>query len=684
MKFFLLVLTTLFSHFVYSEIASDSLKHIEKHDSVKTVLANTRIRVGRNVEPNAKHKPFSVAVDWQKNEEETPKSISVSFSGYVRFLADYRSMKERYSYTEPRTLGLNGWGQPISATSTANQSFTNPLMYLEANIKPTSKSSISVGYSFNHNFSGITDSITRQLNIWRILMATAQIETGFGKFKIGTAGASGFPTVLSPLTSGYNSFHYNSFYRLPWDWFKSNNDKLDYFYNNQSVALDPRYALTSNAGIQGFVLECSKLPLGFGANIIIGKNIQTGGYLQSNDPPAQTVHQTMSVVASRQMFGARIYKTIRKHVVGINGLTNSGYINNYSATSKSSQYFLTANATLDYRKMFLDFEGGVTEFNTPAPFGVWGKPATFGRSYHSGVNQILSFKIGFKKGSVKYPSFFQLYSIGKDVVNLNSPIINTTGTNVTGYMPTYPYEVNIYKSGMLESDQVANNRNGFLFDITKELTSNFKINLAGNYSREISNVWNVITMQHMVNKYQRSQFGFFQTQLGPYGRITNQYIRSYETFKITDTIGNRNKNFYVLDFTVKRRTKFLGKPLVLGSYTSFNSVSDFASPVSIFTNAAYLRQTYEEINLNYLISSSFNITSQVGYEKVVGNKKLEMTSDNKTVNQNGYSVGAGFDWVYSKNAGLYFRQVWFSHNDVNFTKDKFSGWNTLAEIKVFF
>jgi len=149
-------------------------------------------------------------------------------------------------------------------------------------------------------------------------------------------------------------------------------------------------------------------------------------------------------------------------------------------------------------------------------------------------------------------------------------------------------------------------------------------------------------MQHQVNKYQRSQFGFFQTRQGPYGRIMNQYIRAYETFRITDTDSSYKKNFYVWDFTVKHKTKLFGKMLVIGSYTSFNSVSDKLWPIPVFTSEAFLRQTYEEINFNYLISPSFNLTSQVGFEKVVGNKRLEMTTDNKTVNQNGYCVGGGF------------------------------------------
>lgn len=682
MKFFTLIILSLTVQALYSEIPKDSLKQV--NDSSSSDIPQKRIRLIKRDHSGEIRKPFTVAVNVSNKEDETPKNISVSFSGYLRFVADYRVMGDRYSDLEPRTLGLNGWAQPASAATTTNQTFTNPLLYLEANVKPTSKSSVSVGYSFNHDFTGNNDSITKPINVWRMLMASAQIETKVGKFKLGTAGASGFPTVLSPLTSGYNNFRFNSFFRLPWDWFRSNSEKLDYFYNNQSVALDPRYSQASNAGIQGFVLECSKLPLGLGANFVVGKNTQTGGFLQSNDPPVQNIPLTQSSVAYNQIMGMRLYKNIGKHILGINGLLNSGYINNYTTENKSSQYFITTNGTFHTRKMFVDFEAGITEFNNPAPFGQWGRPSTFGESYASGINQILSFKVGFKKGSVKYPSFFQVYSVGKDVVNLNSPIINTTGTNVTGYMPSYPYEVSVFKSSMLEVDQVANNRNGFLFDVSREIKSKFKINLAGSYTREISNEWNVITMQHLVNRYQRSQFGFYKTNAGPYGRIMNQFIRSYETFKITDADSNYKKNFYVWDFTAKYKTKLFGKTLVLGSYTSFNSVSDQLWPIPVFTSEAFIRQTYEELNLNYMISSNVNITSQIGLEKVLGNKRMEMTSDNKTIDQNGYCIGAGFDWAYSKNAGLYLRHVWFSHEDRNFTKDKFNGWNTIAEIKVFF
>lgn len=676
MKFLKAILFSIVSLWSVSLIASDSLKYAGS--------SNPKIRLLKKSETDNGSR--GIAFDLSKNADEAPKRVIISFSGNFRILADYRVMKNYYPITSvsqaaPRTLNLNGWGQ--SNNTVQNQNVSNPLLYLETNIKPTAKSSISLGYTFNHDFNGSNDTLSRSVNVWRLLMASAQIETKTGKFKLSTAGASGFPTVLSPLTSGFNTFHFNPFFRLPWDWFKSNNDKLDYFYNFQSVALDPRYTSTS-AGVQGIILECSELPGKFGVNMIFGKNNQTGGFLETNDPPAQGIPQTPSVRAIRQTIGGRLYKYFGKHVIGVNAISNSGYINNYSTEKRTTQYFLTTNGTFNFNKMFLDFEGGISEFQTPAPFGQWGRPATFGQSYSSGVNQILSFKIGFKKGSVRYPSFFQVYSIGKDVVNQNSPIINTTGMNVTGFIPTYPYEVNVFRSCMLEADQVANNRNGFLFDITREFRGKTKLNLAANYSQEISNEWNVITMQHQVSKYQRSQFSFFQTRQGPYGRILNQFIRSYETFRITDTDSSYKKNFYVWDFTIKRKAKLFGKPLMLGSYTSFNSVSDKLWPVPVFTDEAFLRQIYEEVNFNYLITAPFNLTAQFGYEKVLGNKRLETTTDGKIVNQNGYCYGIGFDWVFSKNVGFYIRQVWFSHKDVNFTNDKFNGWNTLAEIKAFF
>ncbi|MFN8439102.1 MAG: hypothetical protein U0V72_15945 [Cytophagales bacterium] len=617
-----------------------------------------------------------------KKEEEAPKNVVVSFSGQFRLSTDYRVMSEIYSGLPQKALVLNGWVQPSNVLR--NQNYANPLLYLETNIKPNAKTNISVGYSFNHDFSGANDSLSRSANIFRLLMASASIDTKYGKFKIGSAGASGFPNVLSPLTSGQNTYHFNPFFKLPWDWFKSNSEKVDYFYNNQSVALDPKYSSTS-AGVQGAVLECTNLPKGFGANFILGKINQTGGYLEINDYPANNLLRTLSKEAYTQTLGGRISKKIKKHEFGINGLLNTGYINNYTENLKSKQYFVTTNGILTFKKMFVNYEIGISEFSTPAPFGRWGRPETFGQGYNSGVNQMLSLKIGFVKDLVKFPSFFQLYSIGKDVVNQNSSIINTTGTNNTAIMPSYLYEVNVYRSGMLEVDQVANNRNGFLFDITREINKNLKLNFAGNYSRELSDEWDVITMQHQVSKYQRSQFGYYQNNYGPYARTLNQFIRSYETFTVTDSsVHGKKKNFYVWDFTAKRKLKVLGKLMVLGSYTSFNSVSNEMWPVPVFTNKAFVRQLYEEVNMNYLIHPKFNLTAQLGYERVEGNKQIDTTSSGKTVSQRGYCMGAGFDWMFSKNAGFYIRQVWFAHKDINFEKDKFKGFNTLAEIKVFF
>jgi hypothetical protein len=38
----------------------------------------------------------------------------------------------------------------------------------------------------------------------------------------------------------------------------------------------------------------------------------------------------------------------------------------------------------------------------------------------------------------------------------------------------------------------------------------------------------------------------------------------------------------------------------------------------------------------------------------------------------------------SKGAGLYLRQRWMNYKDANFSKDAYQGFETTAEIKIFF
>jgi opacity protein-like surface antigen len=87
----------------------------------------------------------------------------------------------------------------------------------------------------------------------------------------------------------------------------------------------------------------------------------------------------------------------------------------------------------------------------------------------------------------------------------------------------------------------------------------------------------------------------------------------------------------------------------------------------------------------YNLSREVTLIGHLGFHKAAGNERTELSPENgKPINQISWAYGVGIDWNFYQNMGLYLRQLWMGHKDKNFILDKFRGWETTFEIKVFF
>jgi hypothetical protein len=64
--------------------------------------------------------------------------------------------------------------------------------------------------------------------------------------------------------------------------------------------------------------------------------------------------------------------------------------------------------------------------------------------------------------------------------------------------------------------------------------------------------------------------------------------------------------------------------------------------------------------------------------------KAKYDPNGKPMDQVGYGVGVGVDYNITDKCGLYIRERWFSHEDRSFIMDKFTGYETSIEFKIFF
>ncbi len=256
-----------------------------------------------------------------------------------------------------------------------------------------------------------------------------------------------------------------------------------------------------------------------------------------------------------------------------------------------------------------------------------------------------------------------------------------------------------------EVDQIANNRMGLILK-TKKSFGRFKVDLALSMSQEIENLSDTITVGHRVNAWSRSRFKPWFQAGGPYNRIKSFWLRTFETLSITDGSnpdqdGDYKKGFNGIDLFLEYKTNFIGRPIVILNYSNYGSIHEGFSPIPKFNDDAFVRQFYNDLNIAYSIGKNYMIVGHVGYERVMGNGRIDVADDageaiedasgtptydpnGNPINQTGWGFGLGLSYDFSKAAGLHIRHRYMIHTDENFTKDEFRGHETIVELKIFF
>ncbi|MBX9852537.1 MAG: hypothetical protein K2X86_12380, partial [Cytophagaceae bacterium] len=301
----------------------------------------------------------------------------------------------------------------------------------------------------------------------------------------------------------------------------------------------------------------------------------------------------------------------------------------------------------------------------------------------------------FAKELTVIPFSLQVYSVSKSMVNTNSMVLNSANPHALADVKNVNeiYDITTFQGAITDIGQMTNNRQGV--NLKHENTyGKLKVMAAIGLSKEIENLYDTISFWHKANSLNRSKFGYFLARQGPYGRITNMFRRSWEKIAITDAVSDYEKGFSSLDLSLKYKFSLFGKGLIVANYNNYNSAQEGFS-IPQFSDKAFLRTFYEEFMMFYSLLPKWTVIGFASYEKNLGNMRTQLadpstgnvTTDatvGKPINQTGYGYGVGVDFDITPKAGLYLRQRWFSHQDKNFIKDKFKGYETTLEFKVFF
>ena len=483
--------------------------------------------------------------------------------------------------------------------------------------------------------------------------------TDYGNFEIQAGGINWY--ALSPFTfhtnQGYN--RYSLFERNPWDpQTKRMSDRYETFYSQGSLNQDLRWG---RQAFQGFIFEGNDLPKGFSGTIMFGKTQLNGGM---NPLPNQS-------------YGGKLKKLMGNGFVAFNSFNNQTYTDS-----------LLTNG-IGFNVHTITFDQVIAKFRISGEIGAG---RYFSPSIQKGFGEAISVKLNTPKEYTFIPLQFHLFQISPRVINNSSVFWNSAireGNNSTT-SSSDQLVLAPFSSALTPVGQLTNNRKGF--EINSEFgIQRLKFNIGYSNSQEIENISSEITYGHPTNVLALSRFWRwgFPANVGPYGNLTKVYRSVFETVKLTD-IDKQNlplnkKYFNAIEVNLKYKTQILRKDLYLNYLGSYSSIQNEFSAITEFTEKAYLRAYYHQLEAYYSIGKKLIWTNYLGWERIIANYSTEVNPvTRRPKNQEGFSVATGFDIEMSKGAGLYFRQRFMNYRDSSFPLDTYKGWETTVEVKIFF
>ncbi|HEX8545959.1 MAG TPA: hypothetical protein VF691_03295 [Cytophagaceae bacterium] len=643
----------------------------------------------------------------------------IQFSGYVRFYLQYRNLKEAYQDIPVAPSVAPGAAPPIGPYKNLfingyeifqkqAAGYQEPLVFLRAEGRPTSKTYFKVEYAFDHQMSGLikdtsTQPITgvntpynRRASLYRNLQFTGETYTPYGTFKIIAGGGVNWYR-LSPFTLWSYEYNDDLFERYPWEPQGSPFKRYNSFYATQNIARDSRWAYS---GTQGFIIEAKEMPGRFGFSFLYGK-ADNG-----------TVFQSYRTRTPKNMLAGRVYKWTGNHRLGINYFSQFG-ADSTTAFFKTNQDIITGDASLNFPHIKIYFEAGVGRYQDSVISGndyrlVYKQEPSTNRTIE-GVNfpfrPCLNLELSSTKELTFIPVSLQAYYIDKSVVNLNGAMLNAANNRAlasVSYVNT-PNDVTTLQGVLTDIGQMANNRWGVNLRHS-DTYGKLKIMVATGISQELENIFDTISFMHRANQFTRSRFSFFQSETGPYRRLVNAYRRTFEKVAITD-FGYENqdykKGYNTIDLSLKYKLRVFNRDLILSNYNTYSSIQDRLKPIPYFNDKAFFRIFYTELMAFLGVTKKVSLVGFVSHERNVGNRWTEQADEKgdqifgpdnrlapslnrRPLNQIGYGYGAGVDVSINERTGLFIRQRWFSHKDLHFIRDRFSGYETSLELKIFF
>ncbi len=491
---------------------------------------------------------------------------------------------------------------------------------------------------------------------------------------------------MTPFTmksfAGYN--RYSIFDRNPWDpQFKDINKRYDDYYKNGAISQDTRWA---QQAVQGFIIDVNELPLGLSLNMMYGKTQNAGSAFNtaanvSSDSTSNNFIKFFDNTIPNNVIAGSLTKTFNKHRISLNSFNRRSY-SDPQALDVIQNNILTSEFNFQYDKLAISGEIGVAHYQDVFQ--------------DLDPGEMISLKVNLNKSLTKIPIEIHAYRISPNAVNNNAEFVNTSVTEATSAAAGTQLAIGangvLQQSGsaMLGMGQMANNRQGVNIN-TEIKIDDFSLSIGNGVSKEIENKNNSLTYGHAINGLTMSQFWrfAFPQNVGPYNRTTVLFRGVYETVNLTDLSNNgevvNDKYFNNIELQAKYKFKLFNNPWYLFYLGSYNSVQTNFSPVTVFSEKAYIRYYSHQFESYYRITPKVVLSQYLGWERAIANydTEVDITSE-RPRNQEGIAVGFGVDYMIAKNTAIYLRHRYFKFEDRNFALEQFAGHETTFELKITF
>lgn len=597
---------------------------------------------------------------------------NLEVSGVTRFITIQRTMQQSYVDMTTSDKNISFTDYPSAdANSGANAGF--PLLELNLQSQIKQDFNFNVGYSLGHNITGDVDASSRNIGAVQNLNFGAQLKTGLVKTSIWAGEV--LWTNLSRFTMGQPEFTDNYFERLPWDWYRTSYTRYQEYFT-----------LSSNIGARNL----GRSPLQGGIGVVEILPLQTSFkviYGQTNRSIIAADHGTgfPSYITGYRLEKYLFERAIRGKA-GLNVYAKRAYTDVVGEIDDNNTMY-TMDFDVKVKKIKFDGEIGGSVLNNP---GVTNDAGDL--EDNTGFGAV--FKTAFDRRSVLWPFSIEFYNISKNFGNVDGSILNQNGSIMQGGAKNeFIYNDSYFANVANEAGQITNNRRGINLDIEANF-GDFKIQLGYSASQEIEKLTDSLTIQHRVNAFSRSRFRPWFQAAGPYGRIKSFWYRTFETLTLSNADGylqRDNLGFNALEIGLKYK-KPVGKnqEIVLLNQSTVNTIKEgfnvFSAPGDANVLASVL---YNDFTAAFKFNKKLSLIGNFAVESTKGSTRTNLSPDvdgkdeERIISQIGHMYALGVDYDLTRKTSFHLRSKYMDHKDKNFLKDKFSGFETTFELKIF-